>query len=84
MEWDVASVIWNAKILDGDHATVEGILAAYRRAGGHVDEQALHHSLIARAAVMSAWYPILYPNPPAERQAKLQRRLDWLASLETP
>ena len=81
IEWDVTSVIWNAQILDEDHDTVKQILDAYRQAGGHVDSTALHHSLIARAAVMSAWYPILYPNPNEERRMKLQHRLDWLATV---
>lgn len=74
VEWDVASIIWNAQILDQDQSTVNAILAAY----GAVDEKALQQSLIGRAAVMTAWYPILYPNPNAERQAKLQRRIEWL------
>jgi hypothetical protein len=78
VEWDVASIIWNAQILDEDHATVSAILAAYRDAGGRIDENALRQSLIARAAVITAWYPILYPNPDAERQSKLQRRIEWL------
>ncbi len=82
VEWDLASMIWNARILDEDHATAEGILDAYHQAGGSIDPTALHHSLIARAAVMSAWYPILYPNPSPERQDKLQRRLDWLAGMK--
>ncbi len=76
VEWDLASVLWNAWILDGDLAAV----AAIREAYGPVDERALHASLTGRAAVMSAWYPILYPNPDAARQAKLRRRLDWLAA----
>ena len=74
VEWDVASIIWNAQILDQDQTTVNAILAAY----GAVDEKALQQSLIGRAAVMTTWYPILYPNPNAERQAKLQRRIEWL------
>ncbi len=78
VEWDLASVIWNARILDQDHATADAILEAYRRAGGSTDPAALHHSLIARAAVMSAWYPILYPNPSPEREMKLRFRLQWL------
>jgi streptomycin 6-kinase len=78
VEWDVASIIWNAQILDEDHATVRKICDAYCAAGGTIDTKALHHSLIARAAVMTAWYPILYPNPNAERQMRLQRRIDWL------
>jgi len=77
VEWDVASVIWNAKLLDHDEATVNAILQAY----GRVDEEAMHHSLIGRAAVMTAWYPILYPKPNAERQSRLQRRIEWLESL---
>ncbi len=78
IEWDVASIIWNAQILEEDHATVLAICDAYIEAGGAIEAQALHHSLIARAAVMTAWYPILYPKPNAERQMRLQRRIDWL------
>ena len=74
VEWDVASLIWNAQILEEDHATVKTILDAY----GPVDEPTLQVSLIARAAVITAWYPILYPNPNADRQDKLKRRIDWL------
>ena len=80
VEWDLASIIWNARILDEDHDTADQILAAYRQAGGQIDPTALHHSLIARAAVMSAWYPVLYQNPSPERRIKLQQRLDWLAA----
>lgn len=82
VEWDLASIVWNARILEEDHATADAILAAYRRAGGSIDDAALHHSLIARAAVMSAWYPVLYPEPSAERREKLQRRLEWLAAVK--
>ncbi|WP_395743522.1 phosphotransferase [Prosthecobacter sp.] len=78
VEWDVASVIWNTQILEEDHATVEAVCEAYRAAGGSIDAGALECSLIGRAAVMTAWYPILYPNPNAERQARLQRRIEWL------
>ena len=78
VEWDLASIIWNARILDEDHETADLILKAYRLAGGHIDPSALHHSLIARAAVMSAWNPVLYPDPSPERRTKLQLRLDWL------
>ncbi|QIF00060.1 phosphotransferase [Roseimicrobium sp. ORNL1] len=81
VEWDVASIIWNAKLLEEDHDTVNGILAAYRDAGGRIDENVLHQSLIARAAVMTAWYPVLYPNPNAERQRKLQLRIEWLEKM---
>jgi hypothetical protein len=80
VEWDLASIIWNARILDEDHESADGILAAYREVGGRIDPAALQHSLVARAAVMSAWYPILYPDPSPERQSKLQFRLDWLKS----
>lgn len=78
VEWDLASILWNARILDEDHPYAEGILAAYQQAGGRIDPVALHHCLIARAAVMSAWYPILYPDPSPVRRMKLQFRLDWL------
>jgi hypothetical protein len=81
VEWDLASIIWNASILENDAATSDAILAAYRTAGGGIDPVALHHSMIARAAVMSAWYPGLYPDPSPERQMKLQFRLDWLESV---
>lgn len=76
VEWDVASIIWNALILDEDHATVSAIREAY----GPVDEIALQQCLVARAAVITAWYPILYPNPNADRQDKLRRRIEWLAA----
>lgn len=76
VEWDLASVIWNAQLLENDQTTVKSIRDAY----GPVDERALHHCLIARAAVMTAWYPILYPNPTPERQSRLQRRIEWLES----
>ncbi len=78
VEWDVASIIWNAQILEDGHATVIAICDAYREAGGAIDEEALHHSLIARAAVITVWYPILYPNPNEDRREKLQRRIEWL------
>lgn len=81
VEWDLASIIWNARILENDHETADTILAAYVGAGGRIDLQALRHCLIARAAVMSAWYPILYPDPSPERKRKLQARLDWLEGL---
>lgn len=79
VEWDVASIIWNAKLLDEDQATVNAILEAY----GPVDEQALHQSLIGRAAVMTAWYPILYPTPNEERQRRLRSRIEWLESVKS-
>lgn len=78
IEWDVASIIWNAQILEEDHTTVQAICDAYCEAGGSIDACALQQSLIGRAAVMTAWYPILYPNPNEERQSRLQRRIEWL------
>lgn len=80
IEWDLASIIWNAKLLENDQAMVDGILKSYRDAGGRYDEVALDQCLIARAAVMSAWYPILYPNPSEERVSKLRQRIEWLRS----
>lgn len=80
IEWDLASIIWNARILEKDHASADAILDAYRDSGGSIDPHALHQCLIARAAVMSAWYPVLYPDPSPERISKLQARLDWLAN----
>lgn len=81
VEWDLASIIWNARFLQEDHTTVDAILNAYRNAGGAWNELALAQCLIARAAVMTVWYPILYPNPNAERQKKLQQRLAWLKNV---
>ena len=78
IEWDLASAIWNAQLLEKDEATVKAIRDAY----GSVDERALHHSLIGRAVVMTAWYPILYPNPNPERHSRLQRRIEWLESMQ--
>jgi hypothetical protein len=66
--------------MEEDPSAADAILAAYRQEGGEINPTALHHSLIARAAVMSAWYPILYPEPTAERRDKLRFRLDWLQS----
>lgn len=80
VEWDIASIIWNARILENDSRTVDDVIAAYCRTGGRIDPHALRHCLIARAVVMSAWYPILYPDPSPERKIKLQARLDWLSS----
>lgn len=78
VEWDLASMIWNARLLEEDHAMADGILNAYRDAGGTIDGDALQHSLVARAAVMSAWYPVLYPDASPERMEKLRFRLEWL------
>ncbi len=81
MEWDVASFIWNPLLLDNDVSTANQIVAAYCKAGGRLDLEAMNQCLIARAAVITAWYPVLYPNPNADRQNKLQRRIHWLESL---
>lgn len=78
VEWDLACAIWNPRVLDEDHATADGMLAGYRAAGGVFDEGVLQQALIARAAVMCAWYPILHPQPDEERKRKLQFRLEWL------
>lgn len=82
VEWDVASIIWNAQILEEDHETVSQILGSYHDAGGEIDERALRQCLIARAAVITVWYPILYPNPDADRQEKLKRRIEWLENIK--
>lgn len=84
VEWDLASIIWNARILEEDHATADSILNAYEESGGSIDPIALHHSMIARAAVMSTWYPVLYPDPSPERRSKLQQRLQWLENASDP
>lgn len=78
VEWDLASVIWNARVLDEDHATADAVLNAYREAGGSLDEEAMRHAMVARAVVMTAWYPILYPDLTGIRRERLQRRLEWL------
>ena len=77
VEWDVASLIWNAQILDGDYDFVEALKDAY----GPLNVEALEQCLVARAAVMTAWYPTLYPHPDASRREKLQRRIEWLAGI---
>jgi hypothetical protein len=78
VEWDLASIIWNALYLEDDDAGADRIIAAYRNEGGRPDAELLRICLIARAAVMSAWYPVLYPNPSEERRKKLRFRLEWL------
>jgi hypothetical protein len=78
VEWDLASVIWNASVLVQDHAFVQEVLNAYGDAGGDWHEEVLATCMTARAAVMTAWYPILYPKPDSTRREKLQRRLEWL------
>lgn len=83
IEWDIASIIWNAKILESDHHFEEQVVASYVQAGGSIISDLLQQCLIARAIVMTSWYPILYPFPDQDRQTKLQRRLDWLDSQDT-
>ena len=78
VEWDLASVIWNARVLEEDHATADAVLEAYRAEGGSIDEEAMRHAMVGRAAVMTAWYPVLYPALSEERKEKLRRRLEWL------
>ena len=80
VEWDLASVIWNARELEGDTVWVDGVLNAYRQAGGEFDERALEVCMVGRAAVMTAWYPVLYPDMSPERAARLQKRIEWLES----
>lgn len=79
-EWDLASILWNARHLDGDHALADAISRGYSEAGGRTDEIVLETCFTARAAVMSAWYPILYPGADESRMRKLRARLDWLAA----
>jgi hypothetical protein len=78
VEWDLASAIWNTQIFEKNELKAGEILAAYRDAGGRIDEGALSQCLVARAVAVTAWYPILYPAPEAERRHKLQQRLEWL------
>lgn len=80
VEWDVASIIWNALLLEKDIGTADAVARGYREAGGEIDPEALHYSLVGRAAVICTWYPILYPNASADRQLKLEKRLCWLDS----
>jgi len=82
IEWDIASVIWNAQLIGQDHKTVQHFLDAYAAQGHTPDPSRLQQCLIARAAVMSAWYPILYPNPNADRREKLAKRMHWLQEQE--
>lgn len=78
VEWDLASIIWNAKLLDNDQDFVDQVLKSYQASGGRYDESLLDQCLMARAAVMSAWYPILYPSPSEDRVRKLKQRIEWL------
>ncbi len=81
VEWDLASIIWNAKYLEKDQKTADSIINTYESNGMSLNEDSLQQCLIARAAVMSAWYPILYPNPSPDRITKLKYRIDWLQNL---
>ncbi len=51
VEWDLASITWNARHLENDPATGEAILRSYREAGGTCDETAFAQSAIGRADV---------------------------------
>lgn len=79
VEWDLASILWNARHLDEDHALADRIELGYQEAGGSMDRSLLETCYTARAAVMSAWYPVLYPGGGEERMRKLQMRMAWLA-----
>ena len=81
VEWDLASITWNALHLDDEPAKAAKILNAYRKAGGSCDEVAFQQSLIGRAASMVSWYPVLYPAAGPERLEKLARRLRWLGDV---
>ncbi len=74
IEWDLASILWNPRFLDADEATVEAILRGY----GPCDESLLDLCFTARAAVMCAWYPVLYPGADPIRREKLRMRMRWL------
>jgi hypothetical protein len=78
VEWDVASMLWNAQFLENDHLAVQAMLRGYSSTGDHIDKSALECCYTARAAVMTTWYPILYPELSPERRGKLEQRLQWL------
>ena len=78
VEWDLASVVWNARVLEEDHRLVDRVFDAYRRAGGSIDVEVLDHCMVGRAAVMTAWYPVLYPAMGEGRRERLRRRVEWL------
>lgn len=80
VEWDLASILWNARHLDGDHVLADEITRGYQLSGGALDPEVLEICHTARAAVMSAWYPVLYPGADGERARKLRFRMDWLAA----
>ena len=78
VEWDVASVICNAPVLGEGRAEAAALVSAYEAAGGRLDERALAQSVAGRVAVMTAWYPVLYPELSSGRRHKLEGRLAWL------
>lgn len=80
VEWDLASILWNARHLDGDHVLADKIELGYQTGRGCFDPDRLEICFTARAAVMSAWYPVLYPDANGERARKLRFRMDWLAA----
>lgn len=80
VEWDVASAVWNARFLHEDTAAAESFLAGYRAGGGSIRPELMEACFEARAAVISIWYPVLYPHPDPARREKLTSRLRWLAA----
>ena len=78
VEWDLSSLLWNARYLEQDSTGVGEVLAGYRDAGGLWDEERLEICDRVRAAVMTAWYPVLYPDLSGDRRRRLEFRLDWL------
>jgi len=78
VEWDVASVICNAPVLGERCGEAAAVVSAYEAAGGRLEERALAQSVAGRVAVMTAWYPVLYPELSPERRDKLEGRLAWL------
>lgn len=78
VEWDVASVICNASVLGEGREQAAAVVGAYEAAGGRLDARALAQSVAGRVAVMTAWYPVLYPELSTERRQKLEGRLAWL------
>lgn len=78
LEWDLASLICNARLLDGDETAVEAMSKGWAQELGPWDEQRLRVCLRLRVAVICAWYPLLYPAADGGRQAKLRQRLQWL------
>ncbi len=78
VEWDLASLLWNAKHLEADGSFEAEVFRGYREGGGCWEEERLEEAYAARAAVMTAWYPLLYPKLEGERGRKLEARLLWL------